>query len=181
MTSYSTVSCDSKEGCKLYEMKRTDLLKLLRDEPELTIDVAKGLSEEVCQIAGRMYVTPLLEQKGGSGSGDHHHGVNYPAVALGAGIESYYRSALNAMLNSRLVGDGVKRGELFPNMHIQVPVPTRIAYMTGFKGWEECEKDRNRMSMIPRVFIQNVDCSAKTNLYFIFRSVNSQTLRIFSQ
>lgn len=36
---------------------------------------------------------------------------------MAAAIESYYRSALNAMLNARLLG---AKASYFPNMHVQV-------------------------------------------------------------
>lgn len=55
--------------------------------------------------------------------------INIPAVSAAAFIESYYRSALNSLLNARLLG---VKGNLFPNMHIQVP--SRILYICGFKA-----------------------------------------------
>mmetsp|Transcript_16958 Transcript_16958/g.31704 ORF Transcript_16958/g.31704 Transcript_16958/m.31704 type:complete len:429 (-) Transcript_16958:207-1493(-) len=116
---YATVKCMSEE-CRLYELQRDKFLKLLSNKPEITIQIAEGLCEEV-RRSSKKYRTPLLQQK--------QQEVNVPAVAIAAGIESYYRSALNAMLNARLTG---VKSDLFPNMHIQVP--TRIAYIVGFKG-----------------------------------------------
>ena len=52
------------------------------------------------------------------------------AIATAAGVESFYRSALNSLLNARLSGTPVT--SYFPNMHVQTP--TRIAYIAGFKG-----------------------------------------------
>jgi len=78
-----------------------------------------SLSKEVRQQTKHMR-TPFLEQ--------HAKDFNVPATALAAGMESYYRSALNTLINARLTG---VRGALFPNMHIQVP--TRIVYITGLK------------------------------------------------
>lgn len=49
-------------------------------------------------------------------------------TAGAAGIESFYRSAMNTLINRRITGI---KGTLFPNMHIQVP--TRMMYITGFK------------------------------------------------
>lgn len=118
---YSTVKCGSDE-CKLFEMSRSDLLSTLRENPQLAIDIGKGLSQEL-RTGSRTFQTPLLEQKQAGN-------INYSAVAIAAGVESYYRSALNAILNARLTGG--KMGDLLPNMHIQVP--TRIAYITGLKG-----------------------------------------------
>jgi len=122
--SYSTVTCDSPQGCTLYGMMRHDLLGLLHRSPEMTIDIANGLSQEL-RAGNRKFETPLLQQKEPSGVA-----LNDSAVAIAAGTESYYRSILNAILIARLSGG--KRGDLLPNMHIQVPV--RIAYVTGFKG-----------------------------------------------
>jgi hypothetical protein len=116
---HSTVSCVSDE-CRVYEMKRDVFLKLLKDEPEISTYIAEGLCEEL-RIGSKKYRTPILEQR--------QQDVNIPAVSIAAGIESYYRSALNAILNTRLTG---VKAEFFPNMHIQVP--TRIAYICGFKG-----------------------------------------------
>jgi CRP-like cAMP-binding protein len=115
----STVKCVS-EKCKVYEMMRTDLLRVLKTEPDITLHIAEGLCAEL-RVGSRKFATPLLEQQ--------QQEINVPAVSIAAGIESYYRSGLNSMLNARLTG---VRGDLFPNMHIQVP--TRIAYITGFKG-----------------------------------------------
>ena len=116
---YAQVKCVSDE-CRLYEMRRDALLSLLVKKPEIATKIAEGLCAEV-RRSSRKYRTPLLQQR--------QQEVNVPAVAIAAGIESYYRSALNAILNARLTG---VKSDLFPNMHIQVP--TRIAYIVGFKG-----------------------------------------------
>ena len=116
---YAQVKCVSDE-CRLYEMRRDALLSLLVKKPEIATKIAEGLCAEV-RRSSRKYRTPLLQQR--------QQEVNVPAVAIAAGIESYYRSALNAILNARLTG---VKSDLFPNMHIQVP--PRIAYIVGFKG-----------------------------------------------
>uniref|UniRef100_A0A7S3DNI1 Cyclic nucleotide-binding domain-containing protein n=1 Tax=Entomoneis paludosa TaxID=265537 RepID=A0A7S3DNI1_9STRA len=115
-----TVSCAS-DTCRLYEMRRLNFLSLLRQQPEIAIGIAEGLSDEI-RNGSRKYVTPFLLQK-------QQTDISYPAVAIAAGIESYYRSALNALLNARLTGI---KADFFPNMHIQVP--TRVSYIVGFKG-----------------------------------------------
>lgn len=66
--------------------------------------------------------TPLLEQSAKT--------TPVFAVSIAAGVESFYRAAMNAILNQQLTG--VRKGSLFPNMHIQIP--TRIFYINGFKG-----------------------------------------------
>jgi len=116
---YATVKCVS-EKCLVYEMMRNDLLQLMQKRPSIATQMAVGLCEEL-RNGSRKYATPLLQQT--------QQEVNIPAVSIAAGIESYYRSALNAMLNARLTG---VKAELFPNMHIQVP--SRISYICGFKG-----------------------------------------------
>jgi signal-transduction protein with cAMP-binding, CBS, and nucleotidyltransferase domain len=113
---YATVKCISNE-CRMYEMRRDVFLELLSSTPEIATKIAEGLCEEV-RHSSRKYRTPILEQT--------QQEVNVPAVAIAAGIESYYRSALNAILNARLTG---VKSDLFPNMHIQVP--TRIAYIVS--------------------------------------------------
>ena len=50
------------------------------------------------------------------------------AICTAAATESFYRSALNAMINAKLTG---KMGGLFPNMHVQTPM--RVTYILGFK------------------------------------------------
>ena len=119
-TSFSTVKCVS-EQCKLYEMKRDVFLKMLEQNPELSTKILEGVCEQL-RIGSKTFATPLLEQQ-------NKDDVNVPAVAIAAGIESYYRSALNSMLNARLTG---VKSDWFPNMHLQVP--TRIAYIVGFKA-----------------------------------------------
>lgn len=100
-------------------MKRDVFLGILQQHPDMALSISAALCQELRQ-GSRKYATPMLEQK--------QQEVNIPAVSIAAGIESYYRSALNAMLNTRLTG---VKAELFPNMHVQVP--TRIAYICGFK------------------------------------------------
>jgi len=119
---YTTVTCVTKE-CRVFEMQRSKLLQVLHDQPETAVHIASGLCEQL-RIGCRKYQTPMLEQ-----GVNNKQEVNIPAVSIGAGIESFYRSALNSLLNARLTG---VRADLFPNMHIQVP--SRIAYITGFKG-----------------------------------------------
>lgn len=115
---YATVKCVS-DSCKVFEMQRNDFLNLLKDKPELATQIAAGLCQEIRQGSIK-YATPLFHHK--------QQEVNIPAVSIAAGIESYYRSAMNASLNARLTG---VKADFFPNMHVQVP--SRIAYICGFK------------------------------------------------
>jgi hypothetical protein len=100
---------------------RPNILHALQTHPEIATRIAKGLCEDL-RKGSKKFITSLLEQQ-------QQDVVNVPAVLITAAIESYYQSALNAMLNTRLTGVKV---ELFPNMHIQVPV--RVSYICGFKG-----------------------------------------------
>jgi Cyclic nucleotide-binding domain len=105
---HSTVRCVAKDGCKLFEMQRETLLQTMREHPDMGIQMASALSEEV-RLASKKYATPLLEQR--------QQEINVPAVMIAAGVESYYRSALNAQINRALTGVS---SDMFPNMHIQV-------------------------------------------------------------
>jgi len=116
---YADVKCVS-EHCTTFEMHRDVLLRLLNETPGLSSAMIAGLSYHL-RHSTRKIATPLLEQ--------HPRELNVPAVTIAAAIESYYRSALNALLNARLTG---VRAELFPNMHVQVPI--RVLYINGFKG-----------------------------------------------
>jgi len=116
---YANVRCTSDQ-CRTFEMQRDVLLKHLSENPGLSSAMIAALSYHL-RHSTRRIATPLLEQ--------HPKELNVPAVTIGAAIESYYRSALNALLNARLTG---VRAELFPNMHVQVPI--RVLYINGFKG-----------------------------------------------
>jgi len=115
---YASARCVA-DSCKTYALARNDFLAHLAKSPPLAQEIISGLSRELGEQTKRKR-TPLLAQQSRE--------LNVPAVTIAATIESYYRSALNAMLNQRLTG---MRAELFPNMHIQVP--TRILYINGFK------------------------------------------------
>lgn len=116
---YATARCVT-QTCAAYAMSRADFRAALADRPALATQLIEGLSEDA-RGTTTTFRTPLLSQRS--------HEVNYSAVCVAATVESYYRSALNALLNQRLSGIS---SPLFPNMHIQVPA--RIAYIAGFKG-----------------------------------------------
>mmetsp|Transcript_34218 Transcript_34218/g.82387 ORF Transcript_34218/g.82387 Transcript_34218/m.82387 type:complete len:561 (-) Transcript_34218:213-1895(-) len=121
----SSADGSSSDGCEMYEMPRDKFLDLLYKNPDLGIGISAALSMHV-RLAHKKYRTPILEQKSVALSSQ---GLNIPAVILAAGVESYYRSALNARINYALTG---VKAAMFPNMHLQVPV--RISYILGFKG-----------------------------------------------
>lgn len=115
---YATARCVTR-SCETFTLSRTALLEMLNTNPTLSIDVIASLSAGMRQK--RLYRTPLLQQK--------TQDVNYLAVTIAATVESYYRSALNSLIIRNLSGVA---SPLFPNMHVQIP--TRIAYINGFKG-----------------------------------------------
>ncbi|GAB0497680.1 hypothetical protein MMPV_009017 [Pyropia vietnamensis] len=120
---FASAACASPEGCTAWVLGRDELLAALASRPELGVEMVGGLAAQVRAATKRMR-TPLLELPPPA--------LSVPAVACAAAVESYYRSALNALLNARLAGGGATRGSLFPNMHVQVPA--RVAYIVGFKG-----------------------------------------------
>jgi len=110
-----------RSTCNIFEMPRQRLLACLNERPDIGVGIANSLSSHVRETS-KKYRTPLLEQR-------QQIIQNMPAVMIAAGIESYYRSALNSKINHALTG---VKSDMFPNMHIQVPM--RIAYIAGFKG-----------------------------------------------
>lgn len=116
---FATAKCTS-EQCRAYGISRDAFVQHLASHPNLALGIIEGLSRDA-RRRSLLFRTPLLQQSNSN--------INFSAVAIAAATESYYRSALNSMLNARL--SGVKSA-LFPNMHIQVP--TRVLYITGFKG-----------------------------------------------
>jgi len=117
--SYATSKCMT--DVTTYELETGPLNDFFRANPTFAWNVAYSLSLEVRRHT-RQLRTPLLEQ--------HPKKTPYLAISVAAAIESFYRAALNSILNQKLTG--VKMSGLFPNMHIQVP--TRIVYINGFKG-----------------------------------------------
>jgi len=67
-------------------------------------------------------------------------------TTIAASVESFYRSALNAILNARLSG---KKASLFPNMHIQIP--TRILYINGIKNLRHYLENNIKAEQFPSV------------------------------
>ena len=118
---FASARCDSPK-CVAYSLDADRLEKLISSDSVLMKEVIFSLQKEVRRQSKelRAYNTPILETK--------QRFVNIPACMIAAGIESYYRSALNAFINMSLTG---QKGRLFPNMGVQVP--SRIAYILGFK------------------------------------------------
>eukprot|EP00516_Mucochytrium_quahogii_P009939 CAMPEP_0203772830 /NCGR_PEP_ID=MMETSP0099_2-20121227/4283_1 /ASSEMBLY_ACC=CAM_ASM_000209 /TAXON_ID=96639 /ORGANISM=" , Strain NY0313808BC1" /LENGTH=488 /DNA_ID=CAMNT_0050670519 /DNA_START=926 /DNA_END=2388 /DNA_ORIENTATION=+ len=100
--------------------------ELLDESPEFSQEVVFSLCKEV-RRSSRMKRTPLFLQ---SGKAMPAAPLPWFAVSCAAGLEAFYRSAMNSVLNAQLSGQ--PRGPLFPNMQIQLPV--RVLYINGFKG-----------------------------------------------
>lgn len=103
-----------------FALKSTALADVLVDQ-DASREVIFSLSKEIRRQASLLQ-TPLLEQ--------HAKPTPWLASSIAAGIESFYRSGMNSLLNARLTGQPV--AQLFPNMGMQVP--TRVVYINGFKG-----------------------------------------------
>ena len=117
---FATVRCMDQQ-CVTYALPSEVLNQQLTANPAFAREVVVSLSKEVRQQTKTLR-TPLFEQ--------HPKPLKQlPIISVAAGIESYYRSALNSMVNARLTG---QRGSLFPHMSVQVP--TRVLYINGLKG-----------------------------------------------
>jgi len=116
---YATTRCVS--DVTAYELESVEFLKLFKSDPEFAHTVAHSLTLQIRNYTNSLR-TPLFEQRA--------YNTPFLAVSIAASVESFYRAALNSILNQQLTG--VKMGALFPNMHIQVP--TRVMYINGFKG-----------------------------------------------
>lgn len=117
--SFATCKCVS-DACTVYRIKSSDYKSCLSSDPAMAQEVLYGLSREIRSYY-KLQRTPLFEQRASE--------LPVLATSMAASVESYYRSALNAMLNQRLTG---QKASWFPNMHVQIP--SRVLYITGFKG-----------------------------------------------
>ena len=117
---YASAKCID-EKCVTYALSSEMLNQHVMSNPVLSREIISGLAEEVRSKTKSMR-TPLLAQ--------HPKPLKQlPIISVAAGIESYYRSALNSMINARLTGH---KAPLFPYMSVQVP--TRVLYINGLKG-----------------------------------------------
>ena len=108
---YATVSC--KSNCKVLSMKFQPFCDLLIKNPDINIDIVHSLSKSVRKLTKELQATPLLAQT------PRRVENQFLVVSAAATIESFYRSSLNAWLNSQLSGKKLEIKHLFPNMQIQ--------------------------------------------------------------
>jgi hypothetical protein len=102
-----------------YHIPRNAVDKLMDQHPAVAKYVIRALTEYIRENCFVMS-TPLFDQR--------QERTSITAISLGSGIEAFYRSAMNNLINERLTG---VRGAFFPNMHIQIPA--RIVYINGLK------------------------------------------------
>jgi len=124
--SFASIHCTS-DTAVVYQMTTDSLAAVLNFTEPIQQEVIYGLTKEI-RRQSRLHRTPLLEQ--------HAKPTPIFATSVAAGLESFYRSALNSWLNYRLTGQS---GSWFPNMHIQTP--TRILLINGFKGIRQFLED----------------------------------------
>jgi hypothetical protein len=110
-----------------FTLTSAQLHDLLERSPSLAKEVIQSLCKEVRE-QGALLQTPLLAQQAPEAQADMPLAMIL-STTLGASVESFYRSALNAQLNAALSGAPV--AAYFPDMHIQLPL--RVAYINGFK------------------------------------------------
>mmetsp|Transcript_2832 Transcript_2832/g.3921 ORF Transcript_2832/g.3921 Transcript_2832/m.3921 type:complete len:609 (+) Transcript_2832:207-2033(+) len=113
-----------------YRLSADILEREISTNGHFAIRVVSGLCAEVFRMSESYAPTPLFDQL--------PRRVNVAAVSVAAAFEAYYRSMLNAVLNSSLSGS--TGATLFPNMHLQIP--TRVAYINGFKFFRQALSDQ---------------------------------------
>jgi|LauGreDrversion4_1035100.scaffolds.fasta_scaffold72994_1 CRP-like cAMP-binding protein len=123
---YSTVRCTQDTTC--YALSSVQFHELVKDNPTLAKEIIYALAKDVLaqQVVMR---TALLSQSAPKSQMDAPL-LTALYTSVGATVESFYRSALNAQLNATLTGQPV--AAYFPQMHVQLPL--RVAYINGFKG-----------------------------------------------
>lgn len=117
----AAVTCRCLTPVRAFALPADALAEVLDNDRTASREVIVGLSKIIRHQASLLQ-TPLLEQ--------HAKPTPYFAISAAATLESFYRSAMNSLLNARLTGQPV--ASLFPNMGMQIP--TRVVYINGFKG-----------------------------------------------
>lgn len=111
-----------------YEISREDFADVITQYPQLMLPVATSLAKYI-RSEHRGITAGLFHQKG---IVQKHEKTAYVATGLAVFVESFYRSAMNNVINAQLDGKAVgPPSTWFPKMHVQIP--TRIVYITGLK------------------------------------------------
>mmetsp|Transcript_52934 Transcript_52934/g.123707 ORF Transcript_52934/g.123707 Transcript_52934/m.123707 type:complete len:463 (-) Transcript_52934:122-1510(-) len=137
---FATIKCLT--DVVVYSIRRERLRQVMAKNPLLSEEVIFGLTQEI-RAYTKLTRTGILEQK-------HTAKVPILPTSIAAAIESYYRSAMNTMINYRLTGQ--RAASFLPNMHIQTP--TRVLYINGFKGirwWLDQKFDKHELTLAQKL------------------------------
>lgn len=120
---YASLLCIT--DTEVFTLTHGALKDYMRRNPDIDEQIIYSLSRKL-RVTYRNIRTPLLQQEARAST--------LTSTAIAAASESFYRSALNALLNSRLTGstEPWTLGRLFPSMHVQLP--SRVLYITGLKN-----------------------------------------------
>jgi CRP-like cAMP-binding protein len=102
-----------------FRLKRKDMDQALELRPNLAKSMIRDLSFYI-RTNTRHTSTPLFEQRS--------YNISIVATSLAAMCESFYRSAMNNLINYRINGT---LGTWFPRMEVQIPA--RMIYINGLK------------------------------------------------
>mmetsp|Transcript_98 Transcript_98/g.353 ORF Transcript_98/g.353 Transcript_98/m.353 type:complete len:436 (-) Transcript_98:379-1686(-) len=156
---YATTECLS-DGVA-YALAAEELRAVVLGDPKIAEEIMNALTNEIFNMSQRNR-TPLLEQEG--------RPTNFLTISAAAAIESYYRSGVNAWLNSVLTKSPISN--LFPNMHLQLPV--RVLYINGLKGVREALNPyAQRASDAERIGLAVIPGVAMTPLSSVLEASNA--------
>ncbi len=111
-----------------YEMTKDFFDSVVRSEPALLQPIVAALAHYI-RTQHRQVTSGAARAKG---LVTPRETTAYTTTALAVFIESFYRSAMNNVINAKLDGKPIGGPSTwFPKMHIQIP--TRILYITGLK------------------------------------------------
>lgn len=118
--------------CVTYELSVSDFNSIVQEHPQIMMPVARALARHIRQEDIRLESSGLLDQRGTVPSKKSKSRTVYTATTLAATAESFYRSAMNKIMNAQLSGKPLGPfWTWFPSMHVQIP--TRVMYINGLK------------------------------------------------
>lgn len=128
---YASLLCTS--DTEVFTLSQLALREYMKKYPDVNEQIIYSLTRKL-RHTYRNIRTPLLQQEART--------TTVTSTAIAAASESFYRSALNSLLNARLTGshEPWTMGRLFPSMHIQLP--SRVVYITGLKNIRAQLQDR---------------------------------------
>lgn len=115
-------------------ISESQAVAVAKGPPVMSANFVPGNANDAGRYAGSKLLGPTATVTRGIFPSNRSYDQSYTslpwkATGIAAAVESFYRSALNSKINQALTG---VRGQLFPNMHVQLP--TRVVYITGFKS-----------------------------------------------